>query len=396
MSTTPEEGAGEAKESAPKAAYQRWLGLSWTRHLGGVLALASLAFLRWRHDLLVPGPRVDEAYYLNAFEWLRQGDSPYRETAYFYPPAFAYLGAWLLSVLPPLGVVYLFRAANLLGLCWTLWLSLAVIPAKLPWRLAIGAGALWLSQGVALGMSSGNLSFAVMGAGLWALVHWSSRPVTAGVTLGLGVAVKPLFPAGILALAGHGARTWGGRHRWAGGLAGLLAVGAIAGVPYLGEMLAQATSDEKSSRAFSLARMLANFGLSMNPVWVAMAVALATLLFVQGRRLAPFQVLMVGVSACVLATPLLWSHTLLMTLPIQVLALTLALLRWRSAVEPVDRRYRLYEVAAVAALMGSILACDGIDGVYGQPDFVQGLVIAFPTFAPSILTAYALRHAEPF
>ncbi len=350
-------------------------------------------------------PLVDERFYLAAFHFAADGESPYAKSGFYYPPAFAYAGAALLGPLGDGGMLVLLRGLNVLSLGFVAWLATAWLGTSLasrPWwrGLAVGAAVISLTPGAWLGLLLGNLSFLAMAPVLCALLWWRRRPVIAGLMLGASLAVKPLAPVAILVLFTHraeGEETRGLRikKRLAAGLA--LATGALLFLapPGLGEMLSQPVEELTQARIVSLHRFLGHAGLAVDPLWVAVAIALAAVLVARfAGPLGIGQLLCVATAGAALATPLLWNHTLLMTLPLQGAALHLAGSRWRSA-PPGERKWRRYELAVVVLCVAALLFVNG-GGVDDRGEALQAVVVAVPSLAPAALAAYVLALTEPF
>ncbi|MDH3525343.1 MAG: DUF2029 domain-containing protein, partial [Acidobacteriota bacterium] len=368
-----------------RGAFAVWAGWPLRRHVLAVALLALVAALRHWGAVTEREPLVDERFYLAAFQLAAEGQSPYAKSGFYYPPAFAYAGALLLRALGGGGLLGLLRGLNLLGLGFVVWLATAWLGTALcprPWwrGLAAGAALVCLAPGVWLGLLLGNLSFLAMALMLGGLLAWRRRPGAAGLVLGASLALKPLAPVAILALFAHrpgmgGERTPGGRHRLAAGLALLGGVLLLVLPPGLDEMLAQPVEELTRARIVSLHRFLGHAGLALDPLWVAAAVALAAVLAVRAAGvLGPGQLLCVATAGAALATPLLWNHTLLMTLPLQGAAFHLARERLRAAPDA-ERRRRRYELALVLAAVAAILLVNG-GGVDDRPRALQAPVVA--------------------
>ena len=388
-----------------RTAFGAWAGWPLRRHVIAVLVLAAVAVLRHGAAVTEREPLVDEVFYLAAFHLAAEGESPYSKSGFYYPPAFAYAGGFLLRPLGEGGLLVLLRGLNLLSLGFVVWLATAWLGTSLgshPWwrGVAVGAAVICLAPGAWLGLLLGNLSFLAMAPLLGGLLWWRRRPMAAGLMLGASLVVKPLAPVAIVVLFAHraleqGSRSPWGPHRLAAGVA--LAAGALLLLvpPGLEEMLSQPVEELTRARIVSLHRFLGHIGIAVDAIWVVAGVALAAVIAV--RLAAPLgrgQLLFLATAGAALATPLLWNHSLLMTLPLQAAALHLARERLRAAPEG-ERKRRLYELAFVALGVAALLLVNG-GGVDDRHQALQALVVAVPSLAPAALAGYVLALTEPF
>ena len=105
------------------------------------------------------------------------------------------------------------------------------------------------------------------------------------------------------------------------------------------------------------------------------------------------QLLAVALAGCVMVTPLVWNHTLLLTVPLQAMALGLALARWRAASEP-ERRWRRWEAAGIALAVAALTFAEGATGIDDRGLALQVFATLPPALAPALLAAYVLHfHA---
>jgi len=369
------------------------------------MCLVGLAVLaRFSTLLFDPEPRADERVYLRAFEDVSQGRSPYSADEacaegssclpYFYPPAFAAGGAVLLRVLGSAEVILLMRAANVVGLVSCLWFSLLFAPIGFLGRAAVAVGYVLLAPpALRLGFGSGNLSFSVVGAGVAAFVLWRTRPVQSGFLLGLSAIVKPVTPAGLVVLGAHRSR-----YRWQHAVSVIVGL-AVAGLltlatsEFLREFLSldDVAHEWPLRRSVSLYRLVEVLGFSVHPLIVVGLVA-ATFSWIARRRSRnPREVAILALTAMALATPALWSHTLLVVTPVVVMAVTRA---YQKYLELGRSRHALYEVILVSL---TALALQFSDGIGGGADSLTGpLQAAFlflPVWAPVGLALYAWPQA---
>jgi hypothetical protein len=383
--TLPETGPPARLE----AAYRAWTKQPWTAHAAAILVLAAILVVRWWPAMTNPEPLPDERIYFVAFEAVLAGKSPASARGYLYFPFLAIVGAKEMAALGPAVVAAQMRLANLLGLAVTAWCALAWSPWGARRKVIVAAAVLSVAPAASFGMTYGNLSLAVSGMVVGGLLLWPRAPVTAGGLLGLSIAVKPLAPVAVLALWAHLPPSRGRRHVVAAVVAGAVAGVLVLGFPYLGDLLSRA-QPELASRTVSLHRFPYLFGLRLHPAWVTGIVGIATLAFVAGRPLPRRLFLCVAVTATLAATPLVWNHTLLMTLPIQALAIETAW--WRSA----DRRaaggpkslLQRLEVLLVLLAVAAIHFSAGATGIDDQALWLQLAGTIPPALAPGILTAY--------
>ena len=277
---------------------------------------------------------------------IRSAGSTIRQT-------FAVLGGWLLRSLGEIGTRALLRAISVLGLAVTVWISACLWTAPWSWRLALSSLFVSISPAVYYGIETGNIAFAISGAILLALTLWSVHPVSAGVLLGGSTAIKPLAPLAILALVAHRPVPSTRRQLLAGGVGGVLASAILSmNLGYL-STLSSAIGRLPSIRSISLHRILGLLGLEASPVVIAAILGLLIVLVVRRYPMTRRAMLCFGGVAAVLAVPIIWSHTLLLTLPVQVLALTRARSRRQGLLLKTSlwRRYEsTFVILAVIAL----------------------------------------------
>jgi hypothetical protein len=391
--------------------------------LGALALLAGLLAAAWQARLLDPTPRVDEGTYLHAFALWQADQSPYQDAAFLYPPPFAQAGAWLLDGVGELRTLFILRALNAFGLLAAVWLASAYW--GMPWlhRLALAALIVVQAPAVNLAFGQGNLSFLTLGSIFAALALWPAntslaplrgvpantslaplwRPLGAGVLLGLSMLVKPLAPGLLAVLATHGALdAWRARRLWPGFFvaisASLVWVAAWAFTPHWPDFLALAGAAEPNTRTLSMRRLIGSLGFGTPSVlWVAL-LALTFLLWLGARRhpgerpTDTFDMLGLGIVTAVWTTPMLWIHSLFITLPLQGVAAVLAVSRWRQGPEPGEApRRRVYELLLVALAIVALHAADGVDGVTTQATWLQPVAYGVPLIAPLGLHLYQ-RH----
>lgn len=362
-----------------------------------LLALLLAGGMRWRLAVLEDAIKPDETVYVSAAGYWSAGSSPYEESFFFYPPVFAWMGSMLTEAFGTLGYLKTQRAASLVGICLATWLSLLI--ARWRWwpALAFGTAWLWFSPVVALPIVIGNatgLSTALTLAGMW---FWVRHPILAGGALGVGQALKPLAPLAPLCLLAQ-RRGASPRRSLQAGLASLFGSGILllVGLRYLPGLFSNATGAEAHPYNFSLHRVLAGFGLSSRPLWILVIVGLAGLWWIARQNLTKLEFLVVVLVLNLLAAPILWAHSLLLFLPVQLLAVSHLLRALRpaasvpaTAATTVSGRTALPHLLACLALVSTVLS-PSLGGLSAEPGWIQSLVLAVPLLSLPYLGGYVL------
>jgi hypothetical protein len=369
-------------------------------HLAIILGLSLFAAVRYWSIITWPTPHADERVYLRAFEDLAEDRSPYYPAGddldYFYPPAFANVGGIALKATNTTIMLAAMRAANLVGLGICLWYSGLFLPLSWVWRCSIAA--LYILIGpisIYTGLGPGNLSLAAVGSSLAALAAWSMIPKTSGVLFGLSGILKPMAPVGILALGAHRPRSGGTSHLWTAGIA--MAIGAVLTLvsPFLSEYLALNPGEVDEwplRRSVSLYRWVRIMGFNGSPIALVALVSVVTLWFARRRPISKRQLSILAIVAMTFGTPALWAHTLLIALPLQVMALVRAWQRTRADDAAAAYQAR-YEVALVVLAVLSLQMVRGIGGgVEVSRAWIQLPVLFVPVFAPLALGMYCWRE----
>ncbi len=386
----PDAGSTDTLRRAATA----WRRLPLGRHLAAVLLLALIVVLRWPF-LRSPGPLGDEALYLQAFEAVRAGGSPYDVDGFFYPLAFARGGASLLDALGPGATLAVLRSVNLLGLAFAFWTATAWLPLSIARRWLAAAAALCLSPAVHAGLDLGNASFFIVGLALAALLAWPRRPLPAGLLLGAGVALKPIAAAAIPILGAYRpSRRSGGQHLLAAATATAVTALLLLPISGLREMLGQEMVPLAYARSFSLQRLLALFGVDLPQVALTLTAIVLATLAARRQPMSSVQLLCFIVATISLVTPLVWNHTLIIALPVQGLALALAWHR-RAAVDSADppkrlRPLRRWELAGV--VLGVVMMHAGTTAGFDhlRPQ-VQAVLLLAVGLTPAVVCAYVFR-----
>ncbi|MBC3185662.1 DUF2029 domain-containing protein [Corynebacterium sp. zg-331] len=319
------------------------------------------------------GGRLDAIW--AAGEHVRSGNTflLYRSSAYpdqpfFYPPLLAALAAPITAALPLTAAQFLLALGQ--GLCLVVFLACAYTlwfrrTMPLTWLIP-AALAVWFSEAFQSSSADGHLTVFALAAATWALTAAHRRPVVSGLLLGGAcclagpplVLIVPLLLWAGTRLAGAWAIVGAGATVVLSALCtGLFSVREW--VAALREVLGGAVLHEES-QAFSalvlaprhpLPRGIHTRVLTEAPLWVHLIVLLAVLLLAAATCWVAWlntryaqQILLVGwLCTAFLASPLLWTHSLLvLVLPI---AGILAMVR--------TRRYQdaLWTPLAIAVLL---------------------------------------------
>lgn len=394
----------------------------WWRHAAYWVLVAAGAWIVYGDWLSASHPHLpDELAYVRAIRYVLEGESPYRWPGYLYPPLFALAGAEVWERFGREAFLWLMRLGNLAGLVVTVWCAQVWLPWGWRWRLAAGVGVVIFSPAVIQGLTFGNVSLLVSGLMVWALAAWHRHPWLAGLGLGLSVPIKPLAPVAGVVLAGHrpaeargfpgpgGTRGGGGRRegrlrRWlrrrrhwiTAGVGGVVGIALTVPLPYFHRWLELAET-ASALRGVSLHRFPAVLGWEVNHLALTGAVALGAMVLGRLRLLERYEVLALALAAVMAGTPLVWSHTLVATLPLQALALTVFLRRGKVrgegsvdvAGEPATR-WRLWEGVALALAISACHFAEGATSMYTRPAWQQIAAGLVPALAPPALATYVL------
>jgi len=383
-----------------QARFAVWSSEPLRRHALAVALLMLTAALRWWPQVFDPLPQNDEMVYFRAFEAVARGGSPFVVSGYMAFSFLARVGAWGLELLGMPATLALLRVTNLAGLAVCVWCSSAWIPWS--WRRRLLAGMLFvaLAPAVRFGVVLGNLSLLMAGMLVAALLFWPRAPLVSGALLGLSVAVKPVAPGAIVALLFHRPDGGGRRHLLAAGVGAAVTAAIVLGSLPL-ETLVTKDIWFRLARTVSPYRFAHLLDLRGSVPVVMVLVVLLTVLVARSRRLGPTQCFALAVTAAIAATPVVWSHTLLVTLPLQVLALLVLYYRWEASRQPESRLapHRLalpVEAALVILAVVAIQAAEGATNIYDQHLWIQWLGTIPPAVAPAALSGYLIRQTTAF
>jgi hypothetical protein len=388
----------------------RWL-FSGTRilwlDLMALLIVFCLGVIWWFDLLNLPGWTPDGTQYQTAIALVQMGRSPYEQAVFPYPPTIAVLGAWISGVSGQELFLKIFRYANLLGGCAAVWGSVLFI--RIPgWiKLVIAALAVAFLPALSDGLENDNLSVLASGLSILALVFWQRLPITMGIVLGFGLALKPLALATLCALAVH--RNPPLRKKQA--LASLAAC-ASAGLLVLLDpnFLLSAGSQPSVSAAVtdwaaavqnvSLFRVLASFGLRVPPFYILAVVMLGTIVYVRTRPLNPVQLLCVALTGSLLSLPIVWQHTLLLITPVAAIAAAFAVeefarIRKESdgSVQAKNRTMRsLARMLLIASGARITLEANAFGVLANWHPVVNGIAHLIPLTTLVLLTGFIVKH----
>lgn len=352
-----------------------------------VAAVAGLAVIiairHWTHAI-VQIPYNDEIPYMRAVDFVLSGQSPYTRGNYLYPPLLAVVGARVVETFGTPIFLYLLRALSYLGMAATVWVSLLVVPWR-RWFLPAAVAFVCLVPSATFTIELHNISPAIAGTTLAALWLWPRRPLLSGALLGLGAVVKPMVFLVPFLLVIHRPKAGGSTHLLAGGV-GIAVTGLLLWLPpYFTEMLSLASRSATIPRSVSFHRLAYVAGWEENAIWISAAIALVAVVVVRRLELGRLEFLVVSVTASLMATPVLWNHTLFLALPIQAMVLERLACRRREG-----RLGHRFEAAFVLLGVAAIQLSIGASSVDDQGSAFQILSTLPIAVAPFALAAYLL------
>jgi hypothetical protein len=394
----PSPAAARARAFADS--FERWQALPLKAHVACLLVLMLVPVARWWPTVSeTVEPLGDEVEYFAAFEHVAEGRSPFAEDDYLYPSVFAYAGAWSLEVLGRTTTDALLRAINLAGLAVAVWCSMAWLPWTAGQRLVAGVAFIALAPQVGYSVKFNNFSLAVAGMMLGGLLLASRRPLAAGLLLGGSVALKPIAPMAVGCLLFAHRETHDRKLRLAAMAAMVVAAALILPDPHLADLLALTADTERVAASITLHRFPQLFGFEPNALWISVPLAAAALAIVATRRLGRARLLCFAVTASLAVTPLVWSHTLVVLLPLEVLALAVAAERWQTLKHRPAGASHLpawLEPVLVLLAVASIQLSSGAGSIGDQPLLLQFFGAGVPAVSPLVLIAYLLATTDPF
>jgi hypothetical protein len=244
------------------------------------------------------------------------------------------------------------------------------------------------------------------GLSIMALVLWPRAPVSSGILLGIGIALKPIALVALVLLAAH-RPAGGGRKHWTAALAACITVAALWSLSPAWILSAAGQPSVKAAEAdwaegvlnVSLFRILACFGLKISPFLLLAGVAFASSLYIRTRLLNSTQLLCVACAASLLSLPIVWQHTLLIITPLAFVASETALHRYRRRIkEPGGARAlrskRLVELLFVVSGSVTILEASAYGVIGNWHPWVNGVTLLVPITILVLLTGYAVRFND--
>ncbi len=407
MHSSPPPAAGSSTVSPAAArartfteSFARWAGLPLRVHLGCLLVLLLVPVVRWWPIVAeTEEPLGDEVEYFAAFEHVAEGKSPFAEDDYLYPSVFAYAGAWSLEVLGRTATDVLLRAINLLGLAVAIWCSMAWLPWSARRRLLAGVGFILLAPQVSYSVLFNNFSLAVAGMLLGGLLLASRRPLAAGLLLGGSVALKPIAPMAVGCLLFAHREAHERKLRRAAIAAIVVAAALVLADPHLDELLALTADTERVAASITLHRFPQLFGFEINALWISVPLALLAIALAARGGLGRARFLCFAVTASLAVTPLVWSHTLVVLLPLEVLALAVAADRWATLKKRAPGSSPLppwLEPVLVVLAVASIQLSSGAGSIGDQNLVLQFFGAGVPAVSPLALLAYLLVTTDAF
>jgi hypothetical protein len=360
-----------------------------------LLALVLSALWRWGPTVVTPTVLPDESVYVNAARHLEAGRSPYAEPTYFYPPPVATFVQRVSPHLGEVGALRILRAAALAGIVLTVLLSLRCVPWHWLIQLTIGVLFIWFAPAVRLATELGNVAGLAIGLALFGLIAWNQRPVVAGLALGIGLAIKPVAPLAPLLLALHRPAEPTRRHLVTTIVAAAAGIAACAsGLRYLPDLLGNADHPTNPYN-FSVQKVLTEAGLQVPSLSILLLAGVAALLFMRRQGTDQHDFLNVTVTSSLIALPILWALSLLLILPIQLLALNrcgCVMGAWRVS----TRRDRLELVVAVLAILSTVFS-HAVGTTFGIPPWGSAIIRIVPLFSIAYLGwfVFTTRNREP-
>jgi hypothetical protein len=378
---------------------QSWQSVALSRHFVAVLFLTLFAMLRWFPWVAWLEPLNDEMVYFGAFRFAAEGLSPFSQRGYLYPPILALAGGWGLQQFGEVAVIAVVRVANVLGLAITVWCAMAWLPWRWTQRLIVGAVFLSISPQVRFSMLFGNLSLAVAGLIILGLLTWHRRPLLAGFLLGVSVAIKQVAPVAIGLLFLLRPVGGGRRHQIAGVASAAIVAGLALSFPFFGDIPALGIED-RLARTVSIHRFAHLMRIPYSTIWLSALVALTAAVMVRKRRMSQTHFMLFAIAAALMATPLVWSHTLIVALPLEIIALQIACSRYRQGrqkwrADPSQpARFRIEMILVVLAVLG-IQFSEGSSGIYDRSFLLQFFGTMPQAFGPMALVGYVFMTTDP-
>ncbi len=377
-------GASEAHR-----AYESFGGWSVWRHLAALFLVAGFVFIRFSSYVFATEVLFDERVFVAAFEQVAAGSSPYLAEPFNYPAPFALWGAMLAEGWGLFPVLVLLRSLSVVGLSVTVWWAAAFLPCAWWSRVALAVAFVLIAPPVAFAVRLGNLQFLVTGLLLSALLLWPRLPLASSLMLALSCLVKPIGVIAGVILFFHRPSASTRRHLVVAGLAGSMVLLAVVLAPHLGDFWQVAREPDHVALTLSPHRIFHSFGIRVDPRWVAVVVLVLCVIWARLRARPAWSLMPIAVVASLAATPVLWSHSLILALPVAAMACATAMSRCRPGAEQSAR----WELPLVALAVVLLQLSETLTRIGDLNPFAQ-LVLALPVIVtPLALAIYLDRVA---
>lgn len=392
VTSTPDTERGRKESGYDADPLRHALRRPWPEHLAALTILTSLLILRWWKYFTWPMPLNDEMTYFRAANALLHGRTAY-QPGYLYPELPAYLSALAIRHIGVTGWTFTLRLLNDLGAALMGWLSVSWIPWSWWRRMALGAALILLSPAVHFAIFTAHLSLAIGGVLTLALLLWPTAPITSGAMLGLSIGLKPLAPGAVAILGLHRPENAKRKNAWlSAGAACIIGVGLLVVRPGIRQLLRLPLDQiDPMSRTVSLHRITHLLGWGARPALVSLVLLVAALLWTRRSKLNVSETFGAAAATTLAITPIVWAHTMIITLPIQVLALARSVRRLRQAGAPDAARRRRYELVFVLLACAAIQFAEGASAVYHVWPLWQVAAVLPPILAPAALTVYLVH-----
>lgn len=369
----------------------------WLAHTVGIGVLCLAGALAHAGALTAAAPLGDEVAYVCGAEAVVHGQSPYAACPrYFYPPVLARGGALLVELGGRAALLVALRGLIWLGAIAAVWLALGLTSWSFRARTSIGAFLMAAATPITQSLELGNLSSATAGLAIGALFALRRSALAAALLLSSAILLKPLPAVVPCLLVAHGLALL---RRERGALPKPLIAGALTAL-LCGAMFVltggvgvwqQFYVDAQDN--ISVVRVLRGWELLVPPgvVTVLAAVGGAGLAVRNARQ--PRFVAGLSLVTAVLSSPLVWSHSWLMVLPVLAAAAERAVTGFCATATGSPERSRAWLEVLLVGLGACVLSTsDALGGVFFGTPRVNALFVLIPLLTPSLLLAYATRR----
>ncbi|MFH1351519.1 MAG: hypothetical protein ABII26_11400 [Pseudomonadota bacterium] len=372
--------------------------------------LSGLGILWWWNSIYLPAWTPDGNTYQSAIDLVIEGRSPYEHYVYPYPPTIALIGAWINKLWGEEAFRIGFRYVNLLGGCAAVWGSLLL--TRWPWFLRLGLGSLGILflPTLASCVDNDNLSMLASGTTIVGIILWPHLPILTGILLGFGLSLKPIGLIALFLLAAHRPPAPQRKHFLTSGIAAFTATILFSISPkwflsglFHPNVKAAALDWATGVLNVSFYRIFSCFGLKLSPLVFLSIFLVLGLIYVRRGPLNRGQLVCVACTGSLLSLPIVWKHTLLLVLPVQCMAMAVALRRsrqiWKRTHTHLERKNKLRSLSQlllVTAGCVTVLEADGYGVIGNWHPWVNGITLLIPITTLILLTGYVVRHeSEP-